>query len=963
MPGIGPALSRRLEEKLAGDLRCDALSRTIYSTDASLYEIVPVGVVLPKTVADVVAAVHECGKAGVPITARGAGTGLTGGAVGNGLQIDLSRYMHRIGTLDLDNRTVEVEPGVVLDDLNTHLRPHGLQFGADVATSSRATLGGMIANNSCGAHSIIHGRTVDHLAELTVVLADGAVVTFGKDGASEGADGDKSSAPVTSLEKELAHIRDEHYPEIERRFPKILRSNGGYGLDRLGPPGTRADAIKILCGSEGTLGIVVGAKLKLIPVPKCAGLVLLHFNEVHAALRATPAILQHKPAAVELVDRMVLDAGRVNATLAKRCDFLQGDPAAVLIVEFYDNDTDEMTKRIETLQADGEITQTSFAATTVLETSRQADVWNLRKSGLGLLMSKPGDAQPQAFVEDSAVDPARLSDYIERFTAILKQEDIEAGYYAHASAGCIHMRPVLNLKQSSDVERMRRIAEAVCDLAIEFGGTITGEHGDGRVRSCWLEKLYGPKLIAAFKEIKNVFDPENLLNPNKIVDPLPMTEHLRYGTWLATVPVKTYLDFSEYGGMVGLAGMCSGVGACRQRLIGAMCPSYMATRDEQHTTRARANALRVALSDRGLLSGLDDPHLADVMDLCISCKACKTECPTGVDMARMKSEYLNRRNQTHGVPPLARLVADMPRLAPLASRFPRISNAIAQSKLARAWVERHYGFDRRIPPPRFADRTLRAWFRRHRRKRRQGSAPRGRAIYFVDTWTNYYAPQVGIAAVTLLERAGFEVDCPQTQCCGRPAISKGLLAEARQLAETNVYALVRNARAGVPIIGTEPSCILTFVDEYPQLVRTRAARLVASRSVTIESFLLQLLDEHPDALTFTQPVKPLLYHAHCQQKAVVGPEDAVALLQQVWGEGACLIDSGCCGMAGSFGHEKAHYEVSQAIGEERLFPTIRNRGDADVAISGFSCRHQIGHHTDAQPKHVIEYLADALASP
>ncbi|MEK7731952.1 MAG: FAD-binding oxidoreductase, partial [Planctomycetota bacterium] len=444
-------------------------------------------------------------------------------------------------------------------------------------------MGGMIANNSCGAHSIVYGRTVDHVVELTAVLADGRVVTFPSR---------ENDSTAKLFETELGRIRDEYFEEIDRQFPKVLRSNGGYGLDRLGPPGTPADAVKILCGSEGTLGIIVRAKLRLVPIPRCTGLVVLHFDSLLDALRATPAILRHKPAAVELVDKLIVNAGRANAAMARRFDFLMGDPAALLVVEFFDDSDTSLASRVEELLSDREVTGATYSAGKVLEPVRQADVWKLRTSGLGLLMSKPGDAQPYAFVEDSAVDPSRLREYIERFAAILDREGVHAGYYAHASVGCIHVKPVLNLKNGGDVERMRRIAEAVSDLALEFGGAMTGEHGDGIVRSCWIEKMYGPRITAAFKEVKRLFDPEGILNPHKIVDPWPMTEHLRYGSAFTAQTVKTHLDFTWYRGMAELAGMCSGVGQCRQRLVGTMCPSYMATGDETHTTRARANALR-----------------------------------------------------------------------------------------------------------------------------------------------------------------------------------------------------------------------------------------------------------------------------------------------------------------------------------------------------------------------------------
>jgi len=998
-------LEHALRRRVQGDVRFDRLARTLYATDASIYEIIPAGVVSPKTVEDVIAVVEECRKHGTSIVPRGAGTGLTGGAVGPGVQVDLARYMNRMGTLDVDARTIEVEAGVVLDELNARLAPHGLQFAPDVATSSRATIGGMIANNSCGAHSVVYGRTVDHVRELTVVLADGKVVNFRRSRGEQSSAlptirGEQRSAlpamddratvasrplwhglpaaerhrqdacatknPATgdaraeAIEAQIARIRDDNFNEIQRRFPKVLRSNGGYGLDRLGPPGTPVEAVKVLCGSEGTLGIVMAAKLDLIPIPNRTGLVVLHFRDLFAALGATPMALRHDPAAVELIDRMIIDAGRANAAIRERCGFLQGDPEALLVVEFIGDDDARLHSRMAALADEAGAIGSCTAAVRMVDPDAQVSVWTLRKAGLGLLMSKPGDAQGYAFVEDSAVDPSRLREYIERFAAVLKDEGVVAGYYAHASVGCIHVKPVLSLKDEAGVERMRRIADAVSDLALEFGGAMTGEHGDGLVRSCWLEKMYGPRIIAAFREVKHLFDPDNLLNPHKIVDPWPMTEHLRYGPSFRALAVKTHLDFSAHGGMAGLTGMCSGVGQCRQTLVGTMCPSFMATGDETHTTRARANALRVALSNRGLLSGLTDPALAEVMDLCIGCKACKTECPTGVDMARLKVEYLSHRNLREGVSRRSRLVAELPNRLALASRFPRISNLVARSAAVRALFERRYGLDRRIEPPRLASRTFRAWYRRRRKTRALDASSRGPVVYFVDTWTNYFTPEVGIAAVTLLERAGYEVHCPMTLCCGRPAISQGLLTEAKQLAEVNVRRLLPFVSAGAFIVGTEPSCLLTLTDEYPQLVRSGMAKRLAAQCLTIESFLRRELDERPNAIEFTPPDSPLIYHAHCHQKAIVGSTDALALLRRVWGERAREIDSGCCGMAGAFGHEVEHYDVSRAIGEQRLFPAVRARDAAEVAVSGFSCRQQIEHHTGVRPKHIVEWLAAQL---
>jgi FAD/FMN-containing dehydrogenase/Fe-S oxidoreductase len=942
-------------------VRFDKLSRTLYSTDASIYEIIPLGVVLPRSMNDVVKTVKACRESGTAIIPRGAATGLTGGAVGSGVAIDFSLFMDRIGRVDVDARTVEVEPGVVCDELNVHLAPTGFHFAPDVATGNRATIGGMIANNACGAHSLTYGRTVDHVLSMTVVLSDGEVVRFGRDGAEDVAPAGTSPERRRSIEQVLSRIRDENFEEIDKRYPKVLRSNGGYGLDRLGPPGTPADPMKILCGSEGTLGVIVGATLNLTPLPKRKALVLLHFSDLLDSLSVVPAILKHEPAAVELVDRMILDAGRRIPAMARRCGFLQGDPGAVLIVEFFGENEEELVEQTDRLAADQDATAGSFAKVNIFDSVRQQDVWQLRKSGLGLLMSRPGDNQPYAFVEDSAVDPIHLREYIERFADVLRSEGVQqAGYYAHAGVGCLHVRPVLNLKKADDVERMRRIADAVSSMALEYGGAMTGEHGDGIIRSCWIEKMYGREIVAAMKEVKQLFDPAGLMNPGKIVDPWPMAENLRFGPSWRDKHVKTHLDFSEHNGMVGLASMCSGVGVCRQKSGGTMCPSYQATRDETHSTRARANALRIAMSNRGLLDGLDDPCLKEVLDLCLACKACKSECPTGVDVAKLKYEFLARRNLREGVPARSRLVASMPQFARTASHFPRTSNLIMQSWLVRSLMERWYGLDRRVPPPRFAARSFRSWLRNHRKQRRDAEVQRGRVIYFVDTWTNYFVPQVGMATVKLLEAAGFEVICPPTVCCGRPAISHGLLAEAKQLADVNLRILLPISRPNVPIVGTEPSCVATLVDEYPDLLRVAGADRIASQTSTIESFLLRLLEADPDALKFRKPDRELLYHAHCHQEALFGSEDAVALMKKAFGDMASEIDSGCCGMAGSFGHEVEHYDVAKAVGEDRLFPTIRNHPNAEIAISGFSCRTQIEHHTKTRPRHLVECLAEML---
>lgn len=984
-------LLEELRSAISGEVRSDALSRALYATDASIYEIVPDAVVLPKSTTDVSAAVRICAKHGVPITPRGAGTGLSGGCVNRGIQLDCSRYLNRILHIDSEARTARVEPGVVLDQLNAELKPYGLHFSPDVATASRATIGGMIANNSAGAHSIVVGRTSDHVLGVDVVLADGSVWTWGQGknhrrdaGATQESDaGDNPLA--RRCEEVLATVARDYADQIETRFPKVFRRNGGYALDRLRLDGGRLNVEQVVVGSEGTLCVVVGATLNLLPLPKHQGLLVVHYDDLLSSLKSVPTILKHQPAAIELVDQLILDGTKGNPAMQRRRGFLDGDPAAILIVEFYDDHAEKVSRRLHDLANDLKSQSIGYAWPILTEPERQADVWEIRQAGTGLLMSRPGDSQPYDFIDDCAVDPARLHDYITQLHHILAEEGIErTGYYAHASVGLLHVRPALNLRQREGVEKLRRISDRVSSLVREFEGAMTGEHGEGIVRSEWIERMFGPKLVEAFRKVKTAFDPQGVFNPGKIIDPLPMDSNLRYGEGFASQKPPTLLDFSAYGGMAGLAEMCSGIGECRKRLVGTMCPSYMATGDETHTTRARANALRIALSNRDLLDGLSDPALDQVFDLCVSCKACKTECPTGTDVAKLKAEWLAHRNRQLGVPRRSRLIARSVELAAWGSRLAPLSNWIMRSKVVRALMEHWYGIDRRVPPPRFAGETFRQWFKRHRpdsAQERSAGPPspassqelstnvrlggptlqRPQVVYFADTWTNYYTPQVGIAAVKVLEALGCEVIVPPTVCCGRPLISKGLLDEAKRLVEDNVEILAPYAERGVPIVGTEPSCVSVLMDELPQFVRTPKAKRIAELAQTVEDYVSGVLAENPNALGFKDGHPPVLYHGHCHQKALTGTGEALRVLNACTCGAAQEIPSGCCGMAGSFGHEVEHYEVAEAIGEQRLFPAIRARGQAEIAVSGFSCRHHIEHHTGVHPRHVIEYVADALA--
>lgn len=1014
------ALESDLRREIRGEVRFDRLMRTIYSTDASLYKIHPVGVVFPRDADDVRAAVHCCQSHGVPIVARGAGTGIAGGAVGWGLQLDFSKFMNRIGPISEDGRTVDVEPGVVLDDLNAAVAARGVFFPPDVATASRATIGGMIGNNSAGSHSVYYGRTVDYVESLTVVLADGSVATWQHHPYSdlpaneycrtaqrpffnfaESASGfaplatDKSDpgtqvvgfsdrpgphislpqpcyashSAITALPREsilsaLEEIRRRYRTDILERFPRVLRRNGGYALDRL-CLSRQINPATLVIGSEGTLALVVKARVRLAPLPRHKALIVLHFESVLDAVAATPRLLAHRPVAVELVDALILRAGLSQSAPDAFSAFLDGCPPAILICELYDDCTEQLQRRMSQLQSELTTDRIGQPAYPVFDLATQSSVWTLRNKGFGLLMSRPGDRHPYEFIEDAAVDPACLADYIADLDAMLQDEGVrETGYYAHASVGVIHVRPTLNLGDPTDVRRLRRIAEKTTNLVLRYGGAMTGEHGDGIVRSEFLERMYGPHIVQAFREVKRAFDPDGLLNPGKIVDPLSMDQRLRGAAGPRPLPVATHFDYAPHRDIRALAKMCSGVGACRQKRTGTMCPSYQATLDERHTTRARAIALQAALSDDGLLAGLDDPALDEVMDLCLMCKACKTECPTGVDMARLKAEWLHFRGARHGFGPAARFLADAPRFARWGAQFPTLANALTGSPRVRDWLQHRYGIDRRVAPPHFAEISFQRWWSRQRHARR---GRRGTVVYFADTWTNAYWPPAGRAAVRLLEAAGFEVVVPALRCCGRPAISKGLLDRVVRDARWNLRILSDYARRGAWIVGNEPSCLLTFRDEIPALLNTEDARLVASRTRLVDELLAEIgwqstgtlrpsMSENGVAATR----RNVLVHGHCHQKALVGMQSAMSLLANSPCFEATEINSGCCGMAGSFGHEKSHYAVARAVGEQRLFPAIRSQPQAEIAVTGFSCREQIAHHTGVLARHVLEFAAELL---
>ena len=952
-------LAAALEKRVSGEVRFDPFSRVLYSTDASIYQMEPVGVVIPRTVEDVLAVMEIARDNQVPVLPRAGGTGLAGQSVNHAIVLDFSKYLNQVVELNQEEQWVRVQPGIVLDSLNRYLMPHGLQYAPDPTTANRACVGGGIGNNTCGAHSVIYGKTLDHIKEVDVILSDAAQARFRSLEPHELESKLKGDGLESDIYRGVLQIARENLAEIEARYPKIMRRVSGYNLDSfLGEE--PVNLTKMVVGSEGTLCVVTEAKVNLVPRPTMTSLSVLHFRDIFAASEATKEVLKHGPSSVEVLDDMVLTRSRESMGQSRNLAFVQGDPGAMLLVEFYGESERELTAKMNRLKADMERQRLSYACVNLLSKADQDMVWNVRKGGLGLLMSIHGDAKPIPFVEDPAVDPENLGEFVRRFDEIVRAHDTQAGYYGHASVGCLHIRPLVSLKSDAGIDKMLSIGEEVSDLVKEFGGSMSGEHGDGIVRGVWTEKMFGPEIYQAFRDLKTAFDPQGIMNPGKIIDCPPMRENLRYGGDYQAASLPTRLDFSLDANYAGAVEMCNGMGACR-KLTGTMCPSFMATRDEEHSTRGRANLLRAALSGRLPEGAISDRRLYDAMDLCLECKACKSECESGVDLAKLKYEFLSNYYRTHQMPLRTKLFARIDRINRLGSRLAPLSNWGAGSFIGR-WVSTALlGVhpDRRLPA--FAGQTFPQWF--NARQPSHANRPvKGTVALLNDTFMNYNYPEIGIAAVELLEAAGYRVQLANARCCGRPMISKGLLEDAAAYARHNVDLLHAFADQGIPIIGCEPSCLLTFRDEYPEFCRDDRARKVAEHSYLIDEFLAMLHEKGELELDFSDLPKKVLFHGHCHQKSLVGTAPSLTALRLPPGYEVELINSGCCGMAGSFGYEKEHYAVSMTIGEQTLFPAIRSKGpEWEVAVMGVSCRQQVEQGVGRPARHLVQVLRDALA--
>jgi FAD/FMN-containing dehydrogenase/Fe-S oxidoreductase len=959
---IGPGdslLAERLRQNLRGAVLFDAASRGRYSTDASIYQIEPVGVVVPRDRDDVAAALAIAREEGVPVLPRGGGTSQCGQTVGRALVLDCSKHMAGVLSVDAERRRALVQPGLVLDRLNKALKSKGLFFPVDVSTGDRATIGGMTANNSCGARSLRYGNMVHNVRAIDALLADGTAARFGE---VPGNFADEAMPErYRDLVRRMRALHRREADELERRFPKLLRRVGGYNIDMIADAGH--NMAHLLVGSEGTLAFFEAIELDLQPIPPHRVLGICHFPSFYRAMAAAKSIVALGPTAVELVDRTMIELSRDIAMFRATVDrFVQGEPAALLLVEFAGEDRDENLRRLRALvELMGDL---GFPGGVVEATDPafQSSVWEVRKQGLNIMMSMKGEGKPVSFIEDCAVALDDLADYTARLTAVFEKHGTYGTWYAHASVGCLHVRPVLNLKQEIDVRKMRAIAEEAFAMVREYKGSHSGEHGDGLVRSEFHEAMFGPRLTRAFAEVKESFDPAGMMNPGKIVAPSKMDDRslFRFKPGYATQALDTALDWSDWGGFAGAVEMCNNNGACRKADPGVMCPSYRATADEQHLTRGRANTLRLALSGQLGAGALTAPAMRETMELCLSCKGCKRECPTGVDMARMKIEFLHQYRKEHGLSLRDRLVAYLPRYAPAASRLAPLLNLRDRLPGLAALSERLTGLTQR--------RALPRWDGTPYRDPAAPAASAGReAVLFVDTFSRWFEPENARAAERVLARAGYAV-LGATQagerplCCGRTLLAAGLVDEAKREARRMLAVLRPFVERGLPVIGLEPSCLLTLRDEFPSMLPGAEAKALASRALLFDEFLAAESAAGRLTLDLAPLARKAVLHGHCHQKAFGIAGAGVTALKLVPGLEVETFDSTCCGMAGAFGYEAEHYDLSLAIGELGVLPKLRAApADTLLVASGTSCRHQIAHALGREAQHPARIIDRALA--
>jgi len=939
-------------------------------------------VALPKTEADVRELIAFANAHGIGLIPRTAGTSLAGQVVGNGIVVDVGRHLNRIIATDAAKRRVRVQPGVVRNELNHELAKHGLFFGPETSTANRAMMGGMVGNNSCGSNSIIYGSTREHLVSVRGLFSDGSEAVLGRLSASEFQEKSRNEQSFEGRVYREVHSllgNPENRAKIADNFPlkSIPRRNTGYALDLLmdadaldPASGQEFNFCKLIAGSEGTLFFGLEFELTCDPLPPPhAALVCGHFQTVDEALRANLLAIGHGPSACELIDRHILECTRANIEQTRNRSFVVGDPGAILVVEIRRDVESDMESAVSAVMADWQAAGLGYAMP-VLRGAEGHKVWELRRAGQGLMTNVVGDAKPREVVEDTAVDVHDLPAYIAEFDALLKSKyGIGCVYYAHAGSGELHTRPLFDLKTPEGLKTFRGVATDIAHLVKKYRGSLSGEHGDGRLRGEFIPLMVGPECYALMKAVKAIFDPENLFNPGKIVDTPPMDSSLRHSPGEPTPDYETVFDFSDVAGVVRAAEKCNGSGDCRKSHMagGTMCPSYMATREEKHTTRARANILRHILNHPADPSNpFDSPEIKEVMDLCLSCKACKSECPSSVDIAKLKAEFLQHYHDAHGVPFRSQLVARFSDGARLASLLPGLYNAVFQTPWIRKSFNKLVGFHPSRTLPKVNPETLRHWFRS---RPRRTPTPNARRVHlFCDEFTNFNDLSAGIATVELLERLGYEVVIPDHTESGRASLSKGLVRRAAGFAEENVRLLAPVITEEAPLVGVEPSAILGFRDEYPTIVPKDlrdSARALAPNCLLLDEFIAREADAgRITSAQFTDRPQTIHLHGHCHQKSLVSLDPTIRMLTLPKKFEVKIIPSGCCGMAGSFGYEAEHYDISMKVGELVLFPAVRKLSeDVLVAAPGTSCRHQIHDGTQRAALHPAEILRDALADP
>ena len=1006
-------LAAALATNISGEVRFDDATRVLYSTDASNYQVFPLGVVLPKTTNDVIAALKLSAEHGVPVIPRGGGSGLCGQAIGPGLVIDMSKYMSNVLEINAAAREVRVQPGVVLSLLNKQLAPMKLQFGPDPASGERATIGGIIGTNATGAHSIRHGMTSDHVKSMRCLLADGSLATFGPASLQDAL---AASGRLGEINKGVIQAVQASDAAIRRDFPRVWRRASGYNVDYIAemlaydparPQSGLLDAslnrqtlnmeshlrtIKefnlapLIVGSEGSLAIVLDATLHLMPKPSRTGLVVLSFDALDAAMRATPALLTADPSSVELLGELIIRLARGLPEYARKMTWLSGTPDAVLIVEFDGESEAEVVAGMERVKRVVASERMPCSVATMLDVQAQADVWAVRKIGLGILLSIRSEYKPISVIEDVAVPVDRLAEYVREMRKVFARHNTDGAFYAHASAGVLHVRPLVNLKSVEGVEAMHDIGRAALDLCKQMGGAMSGEHGDGYERSRWNEALYGPEVYQVFCKIKKLLDPTDLLNPNKKVngkdlDAVGPANAMRVGPNYKVMPFTSVFSYRKDKSYAGLVEQCNGNGVCRKQDGGVMCPSYRATKEEKHSTRGRANLLRHFITEQSALlaperiantgeDGSPPPVTAemvyDALSLCLSCKACESECPSSVDMAKLKSDFMAKYYAQKGLPLRAFLFGNIARFNALGAPFAPLANWALKLPLARAifgWM----GVTSKRPMPLFAPKTFSAWWKKHAKPAQSPSGaadPKSTVALFVDTFTQYNNPEIGIAAVELLERAGFNVIVPKTKCCGRTLVSQGQPGAVVPLAKHNIATLAPLARQGIPILGLEPSCIAMLKDDYLDLLPGEDAEAVGKATQSVEDFLVSALADG----TRNVLLKPrfaangeVLFHGHCHQKAVWSTKGARQIMGMA-GYRVTEVDSSCCGMAGAFGYEAEHFEISQQVGELSLLPAVRAASpDTLIVAPGTSCREQIEQLGGGRkPLHPVQVLEAVL---